>query len=108
MLTAPGAGAYHMSKWALESFSDALRFESKPFGIHVVHIQPTGVRTGFVDTIMSTMPDTPDNSPFAAFHRNVSQGTARMFAGRAPGIISASAFRRLDPSGTARRAGRLH
>jgi NAD(P)-dependent dehydrogenase (short-subunit alcohol dehydrogenase family) len=88
--TAPGAGAYHMSKWALESFSDALRFESQPFGIDVVHIQPTGVKTGFVDTIVSSMPETAQDSPFATFHNNVSQGTARMFAGRAPGIISAA------------------
>jgi NAD(P)-dependent dehydrogenase (short-subunit alcohol dehydrogenase family) len=92
--TAPGAGAYHMSKWALESFSDALRFESRPLGIDVIHIQPTGVRTGFVDTIVTTLPEAPDDSPFTVFHSNVSQRTTEMFAGRAPGIISAAAVAR--------------
>jgi NAD(P)-dependent dehydrogenase (short-subunit alcohol dehydrogenase family) len=31
---------YHMSKWALEAFSDSLRRELLPFGIRVVVIQP--------------------------------------------------------------------
>ena len=45
--TAPGAGAYHASKWALESITDALRFEVQSFGIDTVLIQPTGVYTNF-------------------------------------------------------------
>ena len=47
VLTFPGGGAYHASKYALEAFSDALRFELKGFGIDVVVIQPGLVRTGF-------------------------------------------------------------
>ena len=31
---------YHMSKWALEAFSDCLRRELLPFGIRVVVVQP--------------------------------------------------------------------
>lgn len=38
-------GWYHVSKFAVEGFSDALRMEQKPFGIDVVIIEPGGIRT---------------------------------------------------------------
>lgn len=38
-------GWYHVSKYAVEGFSDALRMELKPFGIDVVIIEPGGIRT---------------------------------------------------------------
>jgi NAD(P)-dependent dehydrogenase (short-subunit alcohol dehydrogenase family) len=38
-------GWYHVSKFAVEGFSDALRIELKPFGIDVVIIEPGGIRT---------------------------------------------------------------
>ena len=40
-------GWYHASKYAMETLSDSLRMELKPFGIRVVAIEPGGVRTGF-------------------------------------------------------------
>jgi NAD(P)-dependent dehydrogenase (short-subunit alcohol dehydrogenase family) len=41
----PGMGAYGATKHAVEALSDALRFESKPFGIDVVVVQPGMVKT---------------------------------------------------------------
>ena len=38
-------GWYHVSKFAVEGFSDALRMEMKPFGIDVVIIEPGGIKT---------------------------------------------------------------
>lgn len=38
-------GWYHVSKYAVEAFSDALRMEMKPFGIDVVLIEPGGIKT---------------------------------------------------------------
>lgn len=38
-------GWYHVSKFAVEGFSDALRIELKPFGIDVVIIEPGAIRT---------------------------------------------------------------
>ena len=38
-------GWYHVSKFAVEGFSDALRMELKPYGIDVVIIEPGGIRT---------------------------------------------------------------
>jgi NAD(P)-dependent dehydrogenase (short-subunit alcohol dehydrogenase family) len=36
---------YHATKYALEAFTDALRMESKPFGIQVILIEPGGINT---------------------------------------------------------------
>lgn len=38
-------GWYHVSKYAVEAFSDALRIEMKPFGVDVVLIEPGGIHT---------------------------------------------------------------
>ena len=38
-------GWYHVSKYSVEAFSDALRIEAKPFGIDVVLIEPGAIRT---------------------------------------------------------------
>ena len=38
-------GWYHVSKFAVEAFSDALRIEMKPFGVKVVLIEPGAIRT---------------------------------------------------------------
>ncbi len=43
----PGMGAYCASKFALRAFSDTLRAELKPFGIHVMGVYPGGVKTAF-------------------------------------------------------------
>lgn len=43
----PGLAAYCASKFALWGFSDSLRIELKPFGIHVCHFCPTATATEF-------------------------------------------------------------
>ena len=43
-LSFPGAASYHASKYALEAFSDVLRFEVAGFGIQVVLIEPGIIR----------------------------------------------------------------
>ena len=41
----PGLGAYNASKWALEGFSESLRYELKLFGIDVLLVEPGTYRT---------------------------------------------------------------
>lgn len=48
-VTAPFRGAYCASKFALESLSDALRFELHGSGIHVSLIEPGPIRSRFVE-----------------------------------------------------------
>ena len=85
--TAPGAGAYHASKYAVEALSDAMRYEVQSFGVDVVLIKPTGVHTAFVGKINASVPDTGTESPYHAFKENMQRATTQMFSGRAPGII---------------------
>jgi NAD(P)-dependent dehydrogenase (short-subunit alcohol dehydrogenase family) len=89
--TTPGNGAYHASKYAVESFTDALRCEVKPFGVDVVLIQPTGVRTPFVEKLYALMPQTGSDSPYAAFKRNMEAQVQQMFAENAWGILTPEA-----------------
>lgn len=86
--TTPGNGAYHASKYAVESFTDALRYEVKPFGVDVVLIQPTGVRTPFVEKLYVSMPRTGSDSPYAVLKHNIEAQIAQMFSGNAWGILT--------------------
>ena len=40
-------GWYHVSKYAVESLSDAMRMELKPFGIDVIIIEPGAIKTNW-------------------------------------------------------------
>jgi NAD(P)-dependent dehydrogenase (short-subunit alcohol dehydrogenase family) len=88
--TAPGAGAYHASKYAVEALSDAMRYEVQGFGVDVVLIQPTGVYTPFFAKINDTMRDTGADSSYMAFKNNLAQLTTRMYTGRGRyGLVAA-------------------
>lgn len=86
--TTPGNGAYHASKYAVESLTDALRYEVKPFGVDVVLIQPAGVRTPFVEKLYALMPQTGSDSPYATFKQNIEVRIQQMFSGNAWGILT--------------------
>lgn len=47
--TFPRFSMYHVTKWGIEGFYDALADEIAPFGIRTVLIEPGMVRTGFFD-----------------------------------------------------------
>jgi NAD(P)-dependent dehydrogenase (short-subunit alcohol dehydrogenase family) len=74
--TLPGGGAYHATKWAVESLSDALRFELAGFGIDVVLVQPGIIRTGFAEAASKHMA-APAGAPgpYDAFNATVDQVT---------------------------------
>ncbi len=44
-ITTPFQSIYHCSKWAVEGFSEALRYELTPLGIHVKLVEPGIVST---------------------------------------------------------------
>src|SRR5229473_1579758 len=66
-LTFPGGAYYHATKHAVESLSDALRFEVKGFGIDAVVIEPGPIKTQFGDTAINGIA-APADSPYAAFN----------------------------------------
>ena len=71
----PGGGYYHASKYALEAFSDALRFEVGGLGIDVILIQPGLIRTGFSEAAVAGVPEQGAGSPYRTLMAKVKQAT---------------------------------
>ena len=69
----PGAGGYHIVKYGMEALSLALRAEVAPFGVRVVLLDPTGVRTPFVTTQLEARPSYDDDDPYAESTRRLSE-----------------------------------
>jgi NADP-dependent 3-hydroxy acid dehydrogenase YdfG len=76
--TSPGAGAYHTVKYAVEALSLSLGAEVAPFGVRVVLIDPTGVRTRFVSSQFETEHSYPDDDPYGDFKIRYSETTRRL------------------------------
>ncbi|KAI1403796.1 NAD(P)-binding protein [Hypoxylon fuscum] len=56
VLASPGSAYYHASKFALEGFAASVAKELLPaWGIHVVNVEPGGVRTNYATTSLQTM-----------------------------------------------------
>lgn len=70
-VTIPGMGAYAMSKHALESMSQALRHELRPFGVGVSVIQPGGIDTPFAETERRAFRHGRPDGPYASFTAQV-------------------------------------
>ena len=54
-LVFPGGGAYHATKYAVEAFSDAMRFEVAGFGVKVIIIEPGLITTNFDQAAVASM-----------------------------------------------------
>lgn len=52
LVTFPGLGVYHGSKFALEGISEALGKELAPFGVHVTAVEPGAFRTDWAGRSM--------------------------------------------------------
>ena len=79
-LVFPGGGAYHATKFAVEAFSDAMRFEVAGFGIKVVIIEPGLITTNFDQTAVGSM-DLEAGGPYAEFNRTVASATEDIYKG---------------------------
>lgn len=73
----PFMGVYAASKFAVEALSDALRQELGPFGVEVVIVEPSFIRTGFAETARATL-DGVDASEWESALGNVDAVIGRM------------------------------
>jgi NAD(P)-dependent dehydrogenase (short-subunit alcohol dehydrogenase family) len=76
----PGGGIYHATKYAVDAMSDALRFETKGFGVDVVIVQPGLIVTEFGDTAAAATPS-EGTGPYAKFNAVVAKTTAEAYRG---------------------------
>jgi short-subunit dehydrogenase len=77
----PGGGAYHGTKFAVEAFSDALRFEVRSFGIDVILIEPGLITTKFGEVGAASVGESRSDGPYADFNDAVAKGTAEVYEG---------------------------
>jgi NADP-dependent 3-hydroxy acid dehydrogenase YdfG len=86
-LVFPGGGAYHATKFAVEAFSDALRWEVRGFGVQVSIIEPGLITTRFGETAAGSISDSQaDESadagdPYASFNAAVGAATVGIYEG---------------------------
>jgi NADP-dependent 3-hydroxy acid dehydrogenase YdfG len=83
--TSPGAGAYHIAKYGVEALSLALRAEVAQFGVRVVLIDPTGVRTRFVQSQLEARQFYSDDDPYGEFKRRYAETTRALT--KTPGMM---------------------
>ena len=80
-LVFPGGGIYHATKHSVEALSDALRFEVRGFGVHVVIIEPGLIVTDFGETAAGSLADVEEHGPYAKFNAEVARVTANAYTG---------------------------
>jgi NAD(P)-dependent dehydrogenase (short-subunit alcohol dehydrogenase family) len=78
-ITFPLGAWYHASKHALEAYSDALRMEVAPFGIHVVIIQPGLIKTEFGGVSSRAVRKYSGNGPYGALAESFARSTERTY-----------------------------
>jgi len=83
-MTLPGGGAYHASKYAVESLSDALRMEVRPFGIDIVLIEPGPVKTAWVEVAhanQAAVGGDDEDDPYAKYKAAVEASNDSAYTG---------------------------
>jgi NAD(P)-dependent dehydrogenase (short-subunit alcohol dehydrogenase family) len=85
LMGVPGSAAYAMTKWSVEALSDALRYETRSFGVRVVVLEPGGVAsTNFAAAETASWPAT--HGPYDAFRESHHRRMARWNREGARGI----------------------
>jgi NAD(P)-dependent dehydrogenase (short-subunit alcohol dehydrogenase family) len=78
--TFPGGGYYHATKHAVESLSDALRFEVRGFGVDVIIIEPGLIRSELGGTVASAIAEnTVAGGPYGAFNARVATSSEEVY-----------------------------
>ena len=77
----PFGGWYHATKHALEGFSDCLRFETEPFGIDVIIIEPGGIATEWGAIAAENLKKTSGRGAYAEAASKVADAMHEMYAG---------------------------
>ena len=75
----PLNSAYVGSKFALEGFSESIKYELESFGIKVILIEPGAVNTNYLENSKQAQKAMDPDSPYAEFSKKVSEGVRERF-----------------------------
>jgi NAD(P)-dependent dehydrogenase (short-subunit alcohol dehydrogenase family) len=79
-LVFPGGAFYHATKHAVEALSDALRFEVRGYGIHVIVVEPGLIRGRFGETAAATIRSRPEvAAEYDEFNAAVAKATRESY-----------------------------
>ncbi len=79
-LYVPYMGAYCSSKYALNAFSDSLRAELKPYGVHVLNLIVGRINTGFSTRALGSLK--PPSTPFSQSPENFAKAVYKAYKKR--------------------------
>lgn len=74
-------GWYHATKYAVEAFSDALRMETKQFGINVVVIEPGGIKTNWGHIAADHLAESAKGGAYEETANKVAVGMHKQYSG---------------------------
>jgi len=89
-LTFPLYSVYHATKFAVEGFSESLRYELEPFGVRVRVVEPGAIKTDFYDRSMDVVTSEPYEPLMARAMPELNRAGA---AGASPQTVAATIFR---------------
>lgn len=74
-------GWYNVSKFALEAFSDTLRIETRPFGIDVSIVEPSGIKTEWGIIAADNLEDSSRGSAYEKASLNMAAKLRKAYTG---------------------------
>jgi short-subunit dehydrogenase len=98
LIAIPFQGFYSASKFALEGLSESLRIEVRPFGIHVVLIEPGDHHTGFTRNRRSAAAATGVSAYRTRFERAIARMASDEQNGPKPDAIARLVQKVIDNS----------
>ena len=87
----PLNSAYVGSKFALEGFSESMKYELESFGIKVILIEPGAVSTNYLENSKQAQRAKDSDSPYAEISKKVSDGVRKRFeqtTSSSPGLVA--------------------
>lgn len=92
----PFQSMYSASKYALESMTESLRMELKPFGINVVIVEPGDISTGFTDNRALVKGASASSPYYEKFTKSVNTMIKDEKGGPGPEIVAKSILRIIE------------
>jgi NAD(P)-dependent dehydrogenase (short-subunit alcohol dehydrogenase family) len=87
LVALPVLGAYQASKWALEAWTESLRYELRPFGIEVVLLEPGPFQTNLHVNERAALASQDPASPYRPLMENYRRQSAGMRRASLPLLI---------------------